>query len=159
MLVVIVVISIGLVGALSFYNININNQFEARNELIAANLAQEGVELVRNIRDYNKLNPLISPKWYTNLFNNTSNSNLCTAVDFNSLSSSHQCSNIGTGVCVDGNSRYYQCASGNTSFTRTILIEKQGDLDATGSYLKITCTVAWNGRTTIAKDILFNNSL
>ena len=162
MLVVIVVVAIGLVGALSFFNVNINNQNETKNELIAANLAQEGADLVRNIRDYNLLNSSapLNLKWYSNLYDNTAHTSSCSAVDFNSLAgSSHKCSNAGSAVYVDANSRYNQSSSGNkTDFTRTILIEPSGDLDATGNYIKVTCTVSWNGRTTAAKDILYNNS-
>jgi len=148
MLVVIFVVGVGLVGALSFFNINLNNQFEVKNELIAAGLAQEGVELVKNIRDYNLLNP---PKaWDFNLGNGGSS---CTAIDFNSLSS-HQCSNTGSAICTDANLRYYQCASGNTVFSRTTTISA---LNADGSRTA-TCTVSWNGRTTTAKDVLYKNS-
>lgn len=43
---------IGVIGLLSF---NIVNAALLRNKLIAANLAQEGIEIVRNIRDNNFL--------------------------------------------------------------------------------------------------------
>ena len=65
MLVVIFVLGVGLIGALSFFNINLNNQFEAKQELIAAGLAQEGADLVRNIVDYNYLNN--KPTWYNEI--------------------------------------------------------------------------------------------
>jgi len=138
--VTIFVLGIGLVGALSFFNININSQFEAKNELIAAGLAQEGADLVRNIRDYNLLN---SKAFDFNLAG-------CAAIDFNSLSS-HQCSGAGSDVCTDANSRYYQCASGNTNFARSISV---GNL-VNGSRT-VTCTVSWNGRTTVANDVLYS---
>lgn len=145
-LVVVFVLGVGLIGALSFFNINLNNQFEAKNELIAAGLAQEGADLVRNIKDYNQLNSLI---WNNNLDTGIA----CSEIDFDSLSN-HRCSNVGTGdVCIDANSRYYQCASGNTSFKRNISITSRSD----GSK-KVVCTVTWNGRTTTATDILYNNS-
>jgi prepilin-type N-terminal cleavage/methylation domain-containing protein len=156
MLVVVFVLGIGLIGALSFFNINLNNQFEAKNELIAAGLAQEGADLVRNIKDYNQLNSSSGLKWYDHLYNNTANTGLCSAVDFNSLSG-HQCSNAGSDVCVNASSRYYQC-TGTTNFKRTISVVKHGDLDVAGNYLEITCEVTWNGRTTTATDILYNNS-
>ena len=143
MLVVVFVVGIGLVGALSFFNINLNNQFEAKNELIAAGLAQEGADLVRNIRDYNLLN---SKAWDFNLAG-------CTKIDFYSLAN-HQCSNVGTAVCVDANNRYYQCASGNAVFTRSVSV---GNVGADGSR-KITCTVSWNGRNTQSVDYLYQNS-
>jgi prepilin-type N-terminal cleavage/methylation domain-containing protein len=147
MLVVIFVLGVGLIGAMSFFSINLNNQFEAKNELIAANLAQEGADLVRNIRDYNQLKGLA---WNNNLDTGT----VCLFIDFNSLAS-HVCSNVGTGdVCIDANSRYYQCVNGTaTAFKRNIAITDQSD----GSK-KVVCTVTWNDRTTTTADFLYNNS-
>ncbi len=146
MMVVVVVVSIGLIGALSFFSINLNNQFEAKQELIASGLAQEGAELVSNIRDYNKLNGYA---WDTNLgYANTS----CTAIDFNAATS-HQCS-TGSGVCLDANGRYYQCASGTTGFTRTVAVSvPNADTSRT-----VTCTVSWNGRTTQSVTYLYDNA-
>lgn len=143
MLVVVFVVAVGLVGALSFFNINLNNQFEAKNELIAANLAQEGADLVRNIRDYNLLN---GSAWDANLSG-------CASIDFSSLAS-HQCSVSGSDVCTDANSRYRQCADGNTDFTRTVSVS---GVNPDGSR-RIICTVSWNGRITQATDYLYDNS-
>lgn len=141
MLVVVFVLGVGVIGALSFFNINLNNQFEAKNELIAAGLAQEGADLVRNIRDYNLLN---GKAFDFNLAG-------CTAIDFGSLSD-HQCSSAGPAVCTDASARYHQCASGNTNFTRTISVSS---LNPDGSRT-VTCVVAWNGRTTTTKDVLYS---
>ncbi|MFH1233130.1 MAG: type II secretion system protein [Patescibacteria group bacterium] len=49
------VISIGLIGVLSLVTQNIQAQSINKNSLIAAQLSQEGIELVRNIRDKNWL--------------------------------------------------------------------------------------------------------
>ena len=143
MLVVVFVLGIGLIGALSFFNINLNNQFEAKNELIAAGLVQEGADLVRNIRDYNLLN---GKAFDLNLAG-------CSAIDFNSLSN-HQCTGAGSAVCIDANSRYYQCGSGNTVFLRRITVS---GVNSDGSRT-VTCTVSWNGRTTQSVDYLYSNS-
>jgi len=165
MLVVVFVIGIGLIGAMSFFNINLNNQFEAKNELIAAGLAQEGLELVRNIRDYNILS---GEKWYKlDLLGETI---LCQRIDYRSLDKSwlwgiyfHKCLGpliSSDKVCLDNATRRYrQCSnseSANTDFKRSISITRNGDLDA-GGYLEVTCTVTWNNRTTVAKDILYAN--
>lgn len=151
MLIVVFVVGVGLVGALSFFNINANNQFETKNELIAAGLAQEGVELVRNVRDYNLLNDLDWGSGYGPSLNPG-----CKTIDFTSLDD-HRCITAGnlTYVCVDANARYYQCASGAsgiTDFTRTIDASNETD----GS-IKIICTVSWNDRSTQAVDYLYEN--
>jgi len=149
MMIVVFVVGVGLIGALSFFNINLNNQFEVKNELVAAGLAQEGMDIIKNIRDYNLLN---GKAWDFNLGNGGAP---CSDIDFKSLSN-HQCTNSGfAAVCTDANKRYYQCASGNTGFTRTISISAVSLIDGSR---KITCTISWNGRTTQAVDYLYNNS-
>lgn len=49
------IIAMGMVGVLSLINQNIQAQYINKNRLIASQLAQEGIELVRNIRDKNWL--------------------------------------------------------------------------------------------------------
>lgn len=53
--VAIFIITMGLVGVLSLINQNIQVEYINKNNLIASQLAQEGLELVRNIRDNNWL--------------------------------------------------------------------------------------------------------
>ena len=155
-LVTIVIVGVGLVGMTAFFNMNIQSQFEVKNEIIAANLAQEGVELVRNIRDYNVLS---ESDWYSNLFSNHLNGGpMCFEIDYFSLTT-HTCSNAGSAVCLSG-ARYYQCASGSaqkTDFTREITISATGDLASIGGYLTVTSRVTWNGRTSEANLVLYNN--
>ena len=49
------IITIGLVGVLSLTTQNVQVEYINKNNLIASQLAQEGLELVRNIRDNNWL--------------------------------------------------------------------------------------------------------
>jgi prepilin-type N-terminal cleavage/methylation domain-containing protein len=165
MLIVVFVVGVGLVGALSFFNVNLNNQFEAKNELIASGLAQESVDLVRNIADYNSLNESTGLKWYDNLCKQNCNANKtdnqCKNVDINSLSS-HDCasSNTESYVCQDANSRYYQCNTSSQMFKRDIEIfgqdvDESGDIDLdSGDCFKVRAVVTWNDRTTEANDII-----
>ncbi|MFA6193655.1 MAG: prepilin-type N-terminal cleavage/methylation domain-containing protein [Parcubacteria group bacterium] len=144
MLVVVFVVGIGLIGALSFFNININNQNEVKNELIAAGLAQEGADLVRNIRDYNLLN--------SKAFDFNLDPASCKAIDFSSLSS-HSCVS-NQNICTNANLQYCQCGgscNASTNFIRKITV---GGL-VNGSRT-VTCTVTWNGRTTTANDVLYS---
>ncbi|MDP1845419.1 MAG: prepilin-type N-terminal cleavage/methylation domain-containing protein [Candidatus Moranbacteria bacterium] len=165
MLIAIFIISVGLVGTLSFLSVNSANQIETKNELIAAGLAQEGTELVRNIKDYNQLNSSTRPYWYSNLNNNTidGGGDLCKAVDYKFFTN-HRCLEDSNKkyICWDSSSgRYYQCISSDinrTEMERTVITKrKDGSLDS-GGYLEVTSTVTWNGRTTTAKGTLYNNS-
>ena len=150
-LVVIFVLGIGLVGAMSFFNINLNNQFEAKNELIAAGLAQEGADLVRNKVDFEKLKG-------TNWSSIVPIITACTRIDYNSLTDTHPCNNGGgSGICFSGG-RYQQCASG-IGMKRTLTITHLVDA-ANGDRLVIKVDVKWNNdsRTTTANDIIYGNS-
>jgi prepilin-type N-terminal cleavage/methylation domain-containing protein len=71
-LVTIVIISIGVLGSINLINNSFGLATIAKNKLIAADLAQEGFELVRNIRDVNYLKNLdwlqgldlcLAPNW------------------------------------------------------------------------------------------------
>jgi prepilin-type N-terminal cleavage/methylation domain-containing protein len=154
MLVVIFVLGVGLIGALSFFSINLNNQFEAKNELIAAGLAQETSDLVRNIVDYNYLNPEDAGTWYNEIYNNI-NKKYCSSIDRDNIidsSTRFKCtSNVKSEVvCFDG-SHYFQAKNGNcltavkTIFRRELVInlsEIGADLDK-GGCLKVEVTVGW----------------
>ncbi len=157
LLVVIFVVGIGLIGALSFFNVNQYNQMVVKDDLIAAGLAQEGTELVRNIVDYNYLNNLT---WYNNVFS-PPNTNLCKAIDITSLSN-HQCKAASLNyICQFSNGQYFACASSasnQTGFKRDINIEKlnqSSSLDS-GDCLKVISVVTWREgeRKTEAKDVL-----
>jgi len=50
------VLAIGLVAVLQLFSSSLKNSLESRDRIIASGLSQEGVELVRNIRDNNILN-------------------------------------------------------------------------------------------------------
>ncbi|MBU4056467.1 prepilin-type N-terminal cleavage/methylation domain-containing protein [Patescibacteria group bacterium] len=52
-MIAVAVLSIGLLGAANLITYNISNSAKAINKTIATNLAQEGIELARNIRDTN----------------------------------------------------------------------------------------------------------
>ncbi len=63
-MVAVAVLSTGLIGAANLITYNISNSAKAINKTIATNLAQEGIELTRNIRDTNWLSGV---GWDTNL--------------------------------------------------------------------------------------------
>lgn len=69
------VIAIGLVGVLSLATTNVRNQGIGLSRLIANNLAREGIEVARNIRDTNWLSGV---SWYAGLENDASH---CAVLD------------------------------------------------------------------------------
>ncbi|MDI6777588.1 MAG: type II secretion system protein [Patescibacteria group bacterium] len=163
LLVTIFLVSVGLVGVLSFFNSSLQSNFEAKNELIAAGLAQEGTELVRNIIDYNYLN---GDDWWKNVCKKNCKAdktdNQCKAIDYTSLSD-HNCENK-VAICLDSSiERYYECPnmghSNETDYSRDIDVygvDMNGggiDLDA-GDCLNVTVKVTWNDRTTTATDVI-----
>lgn len=69
-IIALMVVAVGLVGALSLATSNVRNQGVGLSRLIAINSAREGIELVRNIRDSNWLaGP--SRAWYEGLAGST----------------------------------------------------------------------------------------
>jgi prepilin-type N-terminal cleavage/methylation domain-containing protein len=62
---VLLIISLGMVGVLSLIVQNIQSQSLNKNTLIAFQLAQEGVEMIRDVRDTNWRN---ARPWRTSLF-------------------------------------------------------------------------------------------
>jgi prepilin-type N-terminal cleavage/methylation domain-containing protein len=145
LLITIVLVSVGLIGVISFFNASLQSQFDAKNELIAAGLAQEGAELMRNFAEYKKLNGSDWSAIKTSLA-------ACTRIDYRSLTG-YTCNN-GTNnyVCFSGG-RYQQCASGTGIDMQRILTVTNNGVD--GLYIK--SEVTWNGRTTKAEDRLYEN--
>jgi prepilin-type N-terminal cleavage/methylation domain-containing protein len=149
MLVVVFVVGIGLVGALSFFNININNQFEAKNELIAAGLAQEGADLVRNLIDYGKMQD--GADWTA--IETWVRAN-CGSIDYRSLTGSPRTCQSGEYVCFSGG-RYQQCASDPGNGMKRIV---SYTYNAAERSLNIRVDVTWSGRKTTANDTIYGNN-
>lgn len=152
-LITITIIGIGLIGMLSFFSSSLRSHNEAKNELIAAGLAQEGAELIRNLAEYKKLHDNAS---WSDLVNASTGLPACKRIDHSSLTS-HVCydSSKSARVCLDADKRYRQCAASETplDFSRTVTITDGG---ANG--LIIVSQVTWNGRTTTATDRLYQNN-
>lgn len=121
-------VSVGLIGVLAFFNASIQSNAGAKNELIAAGLAQEGNELVRNLVEYKRLNAGPSDTWDT--IANWFQSN-CSRIDYQSLTS-RSCQS-GSYLCFSGG-RYQQCPSDpGTGMQRTLTINHRNN--SNGNYL------------------------
>lgn len=142
-MIAIFLIGVALVGVLAFFNSSLQSGFDAKNELIAAGLAQEEPEIIRNIAENTFLSG--SGNWYDNI--DKSN---CKTADYISISD-EKCKTVyKLDVCIDIHGRYYQCNHGAggsaTPFFRSvdIGIDTSGgaDLDK-GACFQVTSTVGW----------------
>jgi hypothetical protein len=142
-IVAIFVITTGLVGVLSLVSQTIAASTFSKDKLIAAYLAQEGIEIIRNIRDTEWLK---GASW---------GSDICTSfpceweADYTTTSFLNDCGSPTNYNChlynssdflkIDGS--FYNYSSGNpTKFTRKITIN---DGPLSGSSLNIKIEVFW----------------
>jgi type II secretory pathway pseudopilin PulG len=133
--VAILIITIGLVGVMSLVIQNIQAQYINKNILIASGLAQEGLELVRNIRDLNWLTPgnawdqsIVADGTYT--------------IDYHGRGSIEQTANFVSDALarlyIDSDNLYTHTMTGApTNFYRLITVSNNTN------YLDVKCTIRW----------------
>ncbi|MEK7203409.1 MAG: prepilin-type N-terminal cleavage/methylation domain-containing protein [Patescibacteria group bacterium] len=135
LMVCILIITIGLIGVLSLVVLNIQAQSINKNALIASQLAQEGVELVRNARDNNWLRNIY---WKTNVVNDgTYTIDYLATInqDVNSISESD------AKLYLDEDGYYTHTVTASTTvFSRLISVADKTN------YLDITSAVRWKER-------------
>jgi len=131
----ILVLTIGLVSVLSLVSYNIKQGSQTMNQIIAFNLAQEGIEIVRNIRDTNI-------KQGNDYDLNIANGN----VDYDS------------GGVVDDidelyliSDKYVHDAGAPTPFKRHIEIDSSA-----GDHLKVESIVEWGTKIFTLTDFLYD---
>lgn len=128
-----VVITIGLTSMMTLSSQSLKIQNINKQELIASQLAQEGMELVRNIRD---MNWILEKDWAQNL----SDGNFIidyTKVD-TSLTSVFDLDDSRTDLYLDGNGFYQHSSTGtSTIFSRMISISKSTASTTVTSTVKI----------------------
>ncbi|MBZ9578331.1 prepilin-type N-terminal cleavage/methylation domain-containing protein [Patescibacteria group bacterium] len=139
-IIAIFIITVGVVGVLGLVSQTIGSVIVSSQKLIAAYLAQEGIEIVRNIRDTNWLEG--APSWDEGLgeddwegdYTMTQNLNFCLfACGYDDLSF----------LKIDANGFYSYSAGNDTKFKRKITIADKEDLSdpPDGVYDKMTVTV------------------
>lgn len=133
--VVMMIIALGLVGVLSLVIQNVEAQYINKNVLMASGLAQEGLELVRNVRDLNWLMP---GDWKQNIVGDGAY-----IIDYGGLTSINMDVNslddAAARLYVNSNGFYTHTSSGNTAtnFYRLITVSDQGN------YLDVKCAIRW----------------
>lgn len=140
-IVAILIITMGMVGVLSLVIQNIQAQYINKNILIASGLAQEGLELVRNVRDLNWLTP--GNDWNKYIASGVVNATITYTIDYSGSI------NPLVGSLDDNGARLYtNGVSGNgfythtetvtpTNFYRLMTVINHTD------YLDVKCTIRW----------------
>ncbi len=120
-----------LVGPVTFLSTSFTRAGPSEDRLTSLYLAQEGVELVRAIRDNNVLAELA---WNNGLSDGTYE------IDYNSGLTAY--SNPGTKLLFDTATGIYSYDSGvNSKFVRRVTIS-----NLSGTQMRVTSTVEWNDR-------------
>lgn len=149
MLISIMVITIGVLGIYSAVFKYIKNTQQERENLVASYLCQEGIEIVKNIRDTNWVESATT--WSDGL---TSCSSGCEA-DYNGILTAW--SSPGRYLYIDNSTGLYKYVASpvtgdiKTSYTRKIDIVPNGTDE-----LDITVYVYWETNTIVVKENLFN---
>lgn len=134
-IIAILIIAMGLVGVLSLITQNIQVQYISKNDLIASQLAQEGLELVRNVRDENWL---AGSSYNLDIVGDGDY-----AVDYQGRASITDVAGIddnGAKLNINGSGFYTHDAGAATAFSRLITAVDNGD------YLEVESKVRWKER-------------
>lgn len=142
-IITIFIVAIGLVGILSLVNISLKGPALSKDRLIASGLAQEGIEIVRDIRKSN----VEWDDWYSAVVNNDYR------VQYNTTSLTIPYS--GAYLRMNANGLYQYDSGPDTFFKRKITLTK-----ISADEVKIIVKVEWqtkgNSHELIAEDRLWN---
>jgi hypothetical protein len=128
-------VSVGLVVAVKLLTAGLANTYDSRNQFTASLLAQEGVEIARNVRDNN---------WVDNNPTTNSFSGFPVASDDDCVLDKNDVSNINTcsgSMQLNLNGNYYVKSTGGgnpTKFFRRMKYVLSGDV------MQVTSLVSWN---------------
>ncbi len=154
----VMIIAMGMIGVLSLVIQNVEAQYINKNVLIASGLAQEGLELVRNIRDNNWLTAGFDPitGWKLGAGAGT-NSDIVQdgtyAIDYRRFSSLNatvdSITDDGARLYLNDEGLYTHVSAGNieTNFYRLITIVDDSANPAYPDLLDIKCTIRWKDGT------------
>ncbi|MEX2008160.1 MAG: hypothetical protein WD850_01580 [Candidatus Spechtbacterales bacterium] len=143
------IFTVGVVSVISLINSVISSLGVSQERVIAANLAQEGIEIVRAVRDTN---------WIVDLSYNDGLADTTYCVEYSDLKAGMQ---VGPGgACLlyqDGNGIFSHASDGGpaTPFSRLITITSDVDSSA-NPFLRIESEVTWNSNTFTVEDHLYD---
>lgn len=141
------IVTVGMLGVASLVTMNIQAQTVNRNRLIASMLAQEGLELVRNIRDTNWLD---GSAWHDSLIGTFT-------IDYDGTIDDlvNDISDPGARLNIDASGFYTHAAGDTTPFRRLISVT---DIDMES--FAASSTVQWTdnkGTHSYVAETLFYN--
>jgi hypothetical protein len=141
MIAVIFVISMGLIGVLSLVVQNIHVQYINKNVLIASQLAQEGLELARNVRDNN----FLAGNWFGDGLTAEGGSNTA-AVYFDgaavAVNPVADINDEGAKLIMNGEGFYAHGEGDYSGFKRVVIVAS----DAAENLITAACVVGWDDR-------------
>lgn len=148
MLISLIIITVGVIGVFSAVSKYSENTQQAKENLVASYLCQEGIEIVKNMRDSNWVS---EATWDTGL---TGCASGCEA-DFQDTALSAW-DDLGRNLYIEGATGFYKYIdtplSGDTKtpYTRRI------NIAASANELDITVNVYWDGNTMTVKENIYN---
>ena len=147
-IITIFIVAVGLVGILNLVNISLKGPALSKDRLIASGLAQEGIEIVRDIRKSNI--EWSDWEWYGSIATSTSQSY---RVQYNSTSLTIPYS--GAYLKINANGLYQYDSGTNTLFKRRVTLTK-----ISTNEVRVVVKMEWqtkgNSYELIAKDRLWN---
>lgn len=145
-LIAIFILTLGLVTVLGLMSYNIKQGSGTMNEVIAGNLAREGIEVVRNIRDTN----LKKGDGWNDGLSDTGANEMNVNYDSNALE------NLDDELYLSGNKYIHDSMGSPTIFKRYIQIDDE-NLDTEG-YIEIQSIVKWGSEKITLTDHLYDLS-
>ena len=142
----ITILTVGIAGSLALVNRTISATSFVRNQFIAWQLAQEGMEVVHNIRNTNWVENVA---WDDGLAEGAS---FCVNYDSTSLIS--PCVGTARDLYIVGN-RYVHTPGSTTGFSRYIEVADEVDVDGVANK-RVQSTVSWGNNTISAEERLYD---
>ncbi len=135
------ILTIGLLAVMALFVSSIRESMDSRNQVIAAEMVQEGIELVRNLRD---TNIVLGTSAFDNFPNNDSNNCRIDYMADNLGGSACNSSSNSKDIYLNANNFYDHNSSGNpTRFKRKIMVTYDTSSASTAAQAEITGLVIW----------------
>lgn len=154
---------VATMGPLTLMTKSLSDFYASQNKLVALHLAQEGIELVRVVREHNAICDFLAPGWAWDHDSDGPGGNLqgvnqkvdatdwtdsyvCGGLTYVNPNFSGGCTGAGNRIRVDGNARYGYVTGTDTIFNRCLTISNPAiaeDGIPPANMLDVVSTVTW----------------